>query len=115
MPMRNREEQRLEDLSNALGHRQVPRPATGWSANLLAPPDVPSWETIQSALHGAIRFAQILLGATGTVDVAVSRVICTPDARHWTLAFGEHYFLVEVVGDGFSVRSFRHSVPVFAA
>jgi hypothetical protein len=77
--------------------------------------DVPPWETVQSALYGAIRFAEAFLGAAGVVGVPLSRMICTPDARGWTLAFGEHFFMVEIVGDGFSVRAFRHSVPALAA
>lgn len=77
--------------------------------------DVPPLETIQSALYGATRFAESLLGAAGVVGVRLSRMICTPDGRCWTLAFGEHFFTVEVMGDGFSVRPLRPSVAVLAA
>jgi hypothetical protein len=74
--------------------------------------DVPSWETVQSALYGAIRFAEALLGPAG---LHLSRMICTPDARGWTLAFGEHFFMVEMMGDGFSVRAFRPPATALAA
>ncbi|MFY9824434.1 MAG: hypothetical protein WAM82_23865 [Thermoanaerobaculia bacterium] len=77
--------------------------------------EVPPWETVQSALYGAIRFAETFLVAAGIVGEPLSRMICTPDARGWTLAFGEHFFVVEVVADGFSVRSIRRSVPALAA
>jgi hypothetical protein len=83
--------------------------------NEVAAEDAPSWETVQSALYGAIRFAEAFLGAAGIAGVLLSRMICTPDARGWTLAFGEHFFIVEVVDDGFSVRAFRHSVTALAA
>ena len=72
--------------------------------------DVLPLETIQSALYGAVRFAESCLG--GGVGVRLSRLICTPDARRWTLAFGERFFLVEVADDGFSVRSVPRSVTV---
>jgi hypothetical protein len=71
--------------------------------------DVLPLETIQSALYGAVRFAESTLGGAG---VRLSRLICTPDARRWTLAFGERFFLVEVVDDGFSVRSVPRSATV---
>jgi hypothetical protein len=77
--------------------------------------DVPSWETVQSALYSSVRFAESFLRATGVAGAQLSRMICTPDARGWTLAFGEHFFLVEVVDDGFSVRSFRQSVTSLAS
>lgn len=77
--------------------------------------DVPAWETVQSALYGAIRFAEAFLGTAGIAGAHLSRMICTPDARGWTLAFGEHFFMVEVVGDGFSVRAFRPSATSLAA
>ncbi|MFY9820219.1 MAG: hypothetical protein WAM82_02485 [Thermoanaerobaculia bacterium] len=101
--MQIHDELRLEEPPEITCHTEV------------AVEDVPPWETVQSALYGAIRFAEAFLGATGVVGVPLSRVICTPDARGWTLAFGEHFFLVEVVGDGFSVRAFRHSVTALAA
>lgn len=72
--------------------------------------DVLPLEMIQSALYGAVRFAESHLG--GGAGVRLSRLICTPDARRWTLAFGERFFLVEVVDDGFSVRSVPRSLTV---
>jgi len=69
--------------------------------------DMPALETIQSALYGAIRFAELFLISAGEFRVCPSRIICTSDARNWTLAFGERFFMVEVVGEGFSVRPFR--------
>ncbi|HEX4962563.1 MAG TPA: hypothetical protein VF173_17135 [Thermoanaerobaculia bacterium] len=89
----------LEELSEITCHKEV------------AVEELPPWETIQSALYGAIRFAESFLGA----GVCLSRMICTPDARLWTLAFGEHFFTVEVVSDGFSVHLFRRSVAALAA
>jgi hypothetical protein len=116
MPMRTSDVFCLEDPCAAPGRHPGPaRPETDRSAKLPAPQGVPPWETIQSALYGAIRFAQTFLGAAGVIGVPLSRVICTPDARHWTLAFGEHFFLVEVVGDGFSVRPFPQSLPAHTA
>jgi hypothetical protein len=77
--------------------------------------DPPPLESIQSALYGAVRFAESFLGAAGVAGVRLSRVVCSPDARHWTLAFGEHFFLVEVLGNGFSVRSHPPASPALAA
>lgn len=76
---------------------------------------VPPLETIQSALYGATRFAESLLGAVGVAGLRLSRLICTPDGRRWTLAFGDHFFRVEILADGFSVQSLRPSVAVLAA
>lgn len=65
----------------------------------------PALPVIQSALGGAVCFSEALLRAVGLGGTRLSRVICTPDARHWTLAFAEYFFEVEVLDDGFSVRS----------
>lgn len=66
---------------------------------------VPPLESLRSALYGAVRYAESSLEGAGLRDLHLSRVICTPDARHWTLSFGEHHFGVAVFADGFSVRS----------
>ena len=66
---------------------------------------VPALESIQSALYGAVRFAECSLDAVGLAGARPSRLICTPDGRQWTLAFGEHVFEVAILADGFSVRS----------
>lgn len=69
--------------------------------------DVPNPASFQSALYGAVRFAECFLEAQGAAGFRLSRVICTPNARLWSLAFGEHVFEVEVLDDGFSVRAAR--------
>jgi len=100
--MQTHDELCLEERPEITCHKEV------------AAEDVP-WEIVQSALYGAIRFAEVFLGAAGIAGVYLSRMICTPDARGWTLAFGEHFFVVEVVGDGFTVRAFRPSATALAA
>lgn len=71
----------------------------------MAASPIPALPMIQSALGGAVCFSEALLQAAGVAGARLSRIICTPDARHWTLAFAEHRFEVEVLDDGFSVRS----------
>jgi hypothetical protein len=105
----------LRELTDVSDHDEAGVEKEGCHSNTSIPHDVPSWETVQNALYSAIRFAETFLGGAGVVGVHLSRMICTPDAQRWTLAFGEHFFMVEVVGDGFSVRSFRHSVTALAA
>jgi hypothetical protein len=106
----------LQDLADVIYRNEasVEKKANRHS-NTSAPHDVPSLETVQSALYSSVRFAESFLRATGVAGAQLSRMICTPDARGWTLAFGEHFFLVEVVDDGFSVQSFRQSVTSLAS
>lgn len=71
----------------------------------------PALEIIRSALYGAILFAEAWLEAAGVPGMPLSRMIFMPGARHWTLAFGEHVFEVDVQADGLSVRSLGSSRP----
>jgi transcriptional regulator with XRE-family HTH domain len=64
----------------------------------------PAAEAVLCAIYGAIRFIQTFLEAAGVFGSRLSWVICTPDARSWTLAFGAYLFEVSVTGDRFSVR-----------
>ena len=83
-----------------------------WLGAPTATKDVPALDAIQSALYGAARFAERYLEAAGVAGARLTRVICTPDARLWTLAFGEHFFEVHVLDDGVSVRLLQPSVAV---
>lgn len=65
---------------------------------------VPDTETVLSAIYGAVRFVQTYLEAAGLFGARLSWVLCAPDARSWTLAFGDRLFQVSVASGGFSVR-----------
>jgi hypothetical protein len=88
-------------------------PDVTWNGAAAPVWDVPGLESIRRALDGAILFAESFLEAGGAPQL--SRLICTPDARYWSLAFGESFFEVEVQADGFSVRALRSSRPAVRA
>jgi hypothetical protein len=71
-------------------------------------------DVVAGVLEGSVCFARRLLGSVGLPETAVTRVLCSPDARRWRLAFAEHVFDVEIGDDGFSVRCLdipAHSRP----
>lgn len=73
---------------------------------------VPALESIRSALSAGIRYCQSFLKAAGVRDARLSEVSCTPDARDWLIAFGEHRFRMAIFTNGFSVRTLFADVRI---